>query len=86
MTITSDTAPVALITGATSGIGMATALNLARDGFTVIVHGRDDARGAATVKEIVSQGGQARFVQAELGKADEVTALASQAGERCHGL
>jgi NAD(P)-dependent dehydrogenase (short-subunit alcohol dehydrogenase family) len=73
--------PVALVTGATSGIGRATALQLAREGLSVIVHGRDAARGAATVKEIESAGGEARFVAADLGDAAAVTALAKEAGE-----
>ena len=42
----------ALVTGSTSGLGRAIALQLARDGAEVIVHGRDAARGAQTVEMI----------------------------------
>ena len=45
------------MTGATSGIGRAIALQLARDGAEVLVHGRDASRGAETVEEITAAGG-----------------------------
>src|SRR6202521_2934292 len=71
----------ALVTGATSGIGRAIALQLARDGAEVIVHGRDAERGAATVEEITAAGGRARFLAADLSKPAEVRRLAKEAGD-----
>jgi NAD(P)-dependent dehydrogenase (short-subunit alcohol dehydrogenase family) len=69
----------ALVTGATSGIGRAVALQLARDGAEVLVHGRDIARGAETVQAISGAGGTAHFVAADLGDADDVERLAGEA-------
>ncbi|MGW4913987.1 SDR family NAD(P)-dependent oxidoreductase [Streptomyces sp. NPDC004270] len=71
----------ALVTGATSGIGRAAALKLARDGFKVLVHGRDADRGAAVVKEIESAGGSAEFLAADLADVGAVRQLAATAGD-----
>jgi NAD(P)-dependent dehydrogenase (short-subunit alcohol dehydrogenase family) len=59
----------ALITGATSGIGKATALALARHGARVLVSGRDAIRGDSVVAAIRAEDGVADFLQADLGDA-----------------
>jgi NAD(P)-dependent dehydrogenase (short-subunit alcohol dehydrogenase family) len=71
----------ALVTGATSGIGRAVAVQLARDGFEVIVHGRDAARGAQTVEAIELTGGRARFVAADVGDPADLQRLAGETGD-----
>jgi len=73
--------PKALVTGSTSGIGRAVAVKLSQDGFQVIVHGRDAARGAQTVEEITLAGGRARFVAADLGDPGDVQRLAEDAAD-----
>jgi NAD(P)-dependent dehydrogenase (short-subunit alcohol dehydrogenase family) len=69
-----------LITGATDGLGKGIALDLARRGATVIVHGRDPARIAQTVDEVkrVSKGGVVRSVEADFASLDAVRAMATE--------
>ncbi|SFM46020.1 Enoyl-(Acyl carrier protein) reductase [Paenibacillus sp. 1_12] len=57
---------VALVTGATDGIGRAAAEKLGALGVRVSVCGRDQERGEETVSRIVSRGGQAVFIRADL--------------------
>jgi NAD(P)-dependent dehydrogenase (short-subunit alcohol dehydrogenase family) len=71
---------VALVTGATSGIGKAAAVQLAAQGATVIVHGRDVCRGREVVAGIENGGGSARFVAADLSESAEALRLAEGAG------
>jgi NAD(P)-dependent dehydrogenase (short-subunit alcohol dehydrogenase family) len=71
----------ALVTGATSGIGRATAVQLARQGAEVLVHGRDADRGEAVVKEIIAAGGKARFVAGDLSDLSGVQNVIGQAGD-----
>jgi NAD(P)-dependent dehydrogenase (short-subunit alcohol dehydrogenase family) len=56
----------ALVTGATSNIGRAIAVAFGAEGAHVVVSGRDAGRGEAVVKEIVTAGGRAAFVAADL--------------------
>mgnify|MGYP001343569159 CR=1 FL=1 len=57
---------VAVVTGATSGIGEASAIRLAADGARVVVAGRDRERGEAVVEHIKQDGGEATFIEHDL--------------------
>ncbi|MQY27359.1 SDR family NAD(P)-dependent oxidoreductase [Nocardia aurantia] len=72
---------VALVTGATSGIGSATAVLLAERGAHVVVTGRDIARGAQVAARIRAAGGIADFLPAALATADDARVLATAAAE-----
>lgn len=67
----------ALVTGGTAGIGLASARLLAGAGASVIITGRDPARGQAAAAAV---GGNVRFVQADLSDMDSVKTLVQQAG------
>ena len=66
---------VALVTGATSGIGAATAEALATAGAAVVVVGRRAEHGESVVAAIRAAGGTARFQKADVRSSDDVTAM-----------
>lgn len=68
----------AVITGFADGIGRALALELARGGYTVSGVDRDAGRAAATIAELAAIGAEARLVQADLSRADEVLRAADE--------
>src|SRR5215218_6300163 len=65
---------VAIVTGAARGIGAATALRLAQDGFAVAVLDLEEAAGKETVESIEATGGRALAVGADVSDADQVQA------------
>jgi NAD(P)-dependent dehydrogenase (short-subunit alcohol dehydrogenase family) len=71
----------ALVTGGNSGIGRATAVALAALGATVVLAGRDAARGEQAVRQIEQAGGRAFFAGADLRDEASARALAARATE-----
>jgi 3-oxoacyl-[acyl-carrier protein] reductase len=72
------TGKVAIITGASKGIGAGIAVRLAADGASVVVNYSRSAKEAdALVAKITSAGGQAFAIQADISKPEEITKLFS---------
>ncbi len=73
---------VILITGALAGIGRATALAAANEGYKVVVSGRNSQTGAALEAELRAVGGEATFIKADVRDESEVRGLIEEAVAR----
>jgi 3-oxoacyl-[acyl-carrier protein] reductase len=74
------TGKVAVVTGASKGIGAGIALELAKDGASVIVNYATSSQGAdAVVKKIQAEGGKAKAVRADVSKPAEAKQLVDAA-------
>jgi len=72
------TGRTALVTGATDGVGRVVAQRLAKEGWRVLVHGRNRERGEVLACEIEQAGDSATFIAADLASLAEVRRLADE--------
>jgi len=73
---------VAIVTGATGGIGFAVAKRLGKDGFTVVLNGIQDDKGAARIAELKAEGIDAEYRGFDVTDEDAVTKNITAVGEK----
>lgn len=69
---------VAIVTGGSSGIGRATAIELARQGAKVVVAARRESEGEETVQQVKAAGSDGFFIKTDVTQATDIEALVNQ--------
>lgn len=77
---------VIIVTGASSGLGAATARHLAAEGAKVVLAARRREKAEAVLREIETSGGEGLFVQTDVNVTADVKAMVAAAVERFGGL
>ena len=80
--MTTDQRPVALITGASAGIGAAAAFELVRSGYRVVAMARSADKLQQLVDQIADEGGSATFVAGDMSSYEDMSSAVSTCEER----
>ncbi|RDK87063.1 SDR family NAD(P)-dependent oxidoreductase [Marinirhabdus gelatinilytica] len=80
--MSNTTKKVAIVTGATGGIGFEVAKRLGKDGYTVVLNGIDDEAGEKRLAELKEDGIDAEYVGFDVTKEDQVTSNIQKIGKK----